>query len=72
MMEADANLIRKSIAKEHFTSPLSDKRFQLSELEQRKHALKLIEKKFIKSMESAQYSPGRVLNRRVSNQAFSE
>ena len=51
MLEKDAQLIKASLAQEHFTSPLSDKHFGLTELERRDLTLKMIEKKFKNSMD---------------------
>lgn len=50
MLEKDAQLIKASLAQEHFTSPLSDKHFGLTDLEKRNLTLKMIEKKFKDSM----------------------
>lgn len=51
MLEKDAQLIRLSMAQEHFTSPLSDKQFGITDLERREQTLKMIERKFRGSVE---------------------
>lgn len=50
MLQKDANLVKESLALEHFTSPVTDKQFQYNELERRQNALKVIERKFKESM----------------------
>jgi hypothetical protein len=51
MLEKDAQLIRLSMAQEHFTSPLSDKQFGITDLERREQTLKMIERRFRGSVE---------------------
>ena len=50
MLQHDANLVKSSVMKEHFTSPISDKQFASRELEERHNALRMIERRFAKEM----------------------